>query len=436
MFCCEHAGASRSLFIQKLAVGQRSIVIARILDGIRVLDLSQFLAGPHATLLLAGLGPEVIRIDNPKSGNVMADAPLYYGAQGASFEKRDDTDLGIAYLKRLRAKKSITIDLKSEEGRELFVDLVRQSDIVVENFSVGVTERLKIDWPSLQSINPRLIYCSITGYGATGPDSTRRGYDVTTQAMSGLMSITGLPGDAPTKAGSALADTISAVFALSGILGALYHREFSKVGQFVDISMVDGLFSLIFDEPLDCYESLGLSFQQGNRVMRFSPFDTFPTRDGWFVLGCGTDAMWRGVCTVIGRDDLARHADWGRMSWRVSNNDQVSDLIRAWSIEIETSEAVERFSAAGAVASAVHSIEDLLRWPHLNARGMITVVEHPTLGPLAGLKAAGFPLKFSAADTGYEGSAALTGSHTRAILKDLLGLDENRLDELQTSGII
>jgi len=419
-----------------LAIRQRSIVIARILDGIRVLDLSQFLAGPHATLLLAGLGAEVIRIDNPESGNVMADAPLYYGALGASFEKRDDTDLGIAYLKRLRAKKSITIDLKSEEGRELFFDLVRQSDIVVENFSVGVTERLKIDWPSLQPINPRLIYCSITGYGATGPDSARRSYDVTTQAMSGLMSITGLPGESPTKAGSALADTISAVFALSGILGALYHRELSKVGQFVDISMVDGLFSLVFDEPLDCYESLGLSFQQGNRVMRFSPFDTFPTRDGWFVLGCGTDAMWRGVCAVIGRDDLARHADWGRMSWRVANNDQVSDLIRAWSIEVETSEAVERFSAAGAVASAVHSIEDLLRWPHLNARGMITVVEHPTLGPLAGLKAAGFPLKFSAADTGYDGPAALTGSHTRAILKDLLGLNENRLDELQASGVI
>ena len=408
----------------------------RILEGIRVLDLTQFLAGPHATLLLAGLGAEVVRVDNPVSGDALSDSPIYYGAEGPSFEKRDDTDLGVAFLKRLRAKKSITINLKTEDGRQLFEQLVASCDVLVENYSVGVTERLKIDWPRLQQINPKLVYCSITGFGATGPDADRRSYDVTTQAMSGLMSITGTPGTPPTKAGSALADSIASVFAFSGILGALFHRERAGVGQFVDISMVDGLFSLLFDEPLDCYERLGLDYRQGNRVMRFSPFNTFPTQDGWIVVGCGTDAMWRSVCSVIGRPDLARHDDWGRMPWRVAHNDQVEALLKGWSMEQECDAAVRALTAAGVVASQVQNIEDLLRWPHLRERGMIDVVNHPALGPLGGLKAAGFPLKFSETDTGYVGAAAETGSHNKEILQNWIDLTDERIEELKRRSII
>ena len=408
----------------------------RILEGVRVLDLSQFLAGPHATLLLAGLGADVIRIDNPKTGDALSDSPLYYGASGPAFEKRDETDLGVAFLKRLRAKKSITIDLKSQDGHLLLLDLAKCADVLVENFSVGVTERLKIDWPRLKQVNPKLIYCSITGYGASGPDAKRRSYDVTTQAMSGLMSITGQPGGPPTKAGSALADTISGVFAFSGILAALYHRERAGVGQFVDVSMTDGLFSLVFDEPLDCYGQLGLDYQQGNRILRFSPFSTFPTRDGWLVIGCGTDAMWQSLAFAMGRDDLANDMDWSRMAWRVANNDQVDALVSSWSVERSTREAVDLLASRGVVASPVQNIEDLLRSPHLRERGMINVVEHPLLGPLGGLKAAGFPLKFSAARSGYDQPAALTGTHTREVLEQWLGLSEERIDELRDNNAI
>ncbi len=408
----------------------------RILEGIRVLDLTQFLSGPHATLLLAGLGAEVVRVDNPASGDALSNSPIYYGADGPSFDKRDPADLGVAFLKRLRAKKSITINLKADEGRQLLEQLVTSCDILVENFSVGVTERLKIDWPRLKQINPKLIYCSITGFGATGPDATRRSYDVTTQALSGLMSITGTPGSPPTKAGSALADTISSVFAFSGILAALFHRERTGIGQFVDISMVDGLFSLLFDEPLDCYERLGLDYRQGNRVMRFSPFNTFPTQDGWIVIGCGTDAMWQNMCTIIGRQDLAKHDDWGRMAWRVAHNDQVESLLREWSMKQQGAAAVERLTAAGVVASQVHNIEDLLHWPQLRERGMIDVVHHPSLGPLGGLKAAGFPLKFSAADTGYDGAAVETGASNRDILRSWLSLSDGQIESLKSRSII
>jgi len=408
----------------------------RILSGIRVLDLSQFLAGPHTTLLLAGMGAEVIRIDNPKTGDTLSGAPVFYGAEGPSIAKRDESDLGIAFLKRCRGKKSVTLDLKSDEGHALFLRLVETADVLVENFSVGVTERLGIDWPRIEAVNPRVVYCSITGYGATGPDRNRRGYDLTTQAMSGLMSITGQPDGPPTKAGSPLADTIGASFAFSGILGALYHRAMTGAGQLVDVSMVDVLFSLLFDEPLDCYGALGLDFRQGNRIMRFSPMNAYPTRDGWMVIGCGTEAMWRTICDVIGRADLAEHADWSRMSWRVENNAEVDAVITDWTRRCGTTDAVERLSAGGVVTSPVHTIDDLLQWPHLRVRGMIDTVDHPALGSLPGLKAAGFPLKFSAAASGYAGAAAPLGAHNREIFGGLLGLDDTTLDDLAERSII
>ena len=407
-----------------------------ILDGVRILDLSQFLAGPHATLLLAGMGAEVIRIDNPKTGDTLSGSPVFYGAEGPSFEKRDDDDLGIAFLKRLRAKKSITLDLKTPAGRELLLRLAETADVLVENFAVGVTERLGVDWTAVRQRNPRLIYCSLTGYGAEGPDRHRRGYDITTQAMSGLMSITGQPGGPPTKAGSPLADTISAGFAFAAVLGALYHRERTGRGQFVDVSMVDVLFSLIFDEPLDCYERLGLDYQQGNKLARFAPFNIYPARDGWLALCCGTDAMWRGVARTIGRPELADDADWSRMSWRIAARDDVDALVSGWTETQTVAAGVDALLDAGAVASPVFDIDDLLKWPHLHARGMIEDVVHPKLGRLPGLKAAGFPLKFSDAETGYNSPAAMTGAHSRAVLAELLDLTETELDDLAAQKVI
>ncbi|MEC7538497.1 MAG: CoA transferase [Pseudomonadota bacterium] len=407
-----------------------------ILGGIRVLDLSQYLVGPHCTLLLSGMGAEVIRIDNPHSGDSLSGAPVFYGKDGPTIQKRDESDIGIAFLKRKRGKKSITLDLKSEEGHALFLRLVEHADVVVENFTVGVTERLKIDWPTLRKINPKLVYCSITGYGATGPDAKRRAYDLTTQAMSGLMSVTGHPGNPPTKAGTPMGDTISAGFAFSAILGALFHRERTGEGQHIDISMTDVLFSLIFDESLDIYEDLGMSFQQGNRIMRFSPFNAYPTQDGWLVIGIGHDAMWRALCDLIGREDLGDHADWGRMDWRVEHNDQVDAVVAEWTKTRATEDAVSLLEADGIVASPVQNIDDLLNWPHLKARGMIDTVSHPLLGELPGLKAAGFPLKFSAAETGYEGTAAPSGTHNAEVFRDLLGLDENEVADLSRRSVI
>jgi formyl-CoA transferase len=326
----------------------------RILAGTRVLDLTQFFSGPQATLFLAGLGAEVIRIDSPAGAERVALGAPYAGAEGVSFKRKSADDLNVNYLKRTRGKKAITLDLKREEGRKLFLRLVEKADIVVENFSVGVMARLGLDYATLSAANPRLVYCALTGYGSTGPDRELKAYDVTVQAAAGLMSVTGLPGQPPMKAGTALSDAIAGTFAMSGVLAALLDRERTGRGQFVDISMVDCLFALMFDDPIDWYERLGVPVRQGNRILRFSPINTYATKDGWAVLGAATDGQWSGVLKALNRLDLADDPDWSSLDWRVAHNEQVDALVAEWAADRTTAEAVERMLAAGGVAAAIN----------------------------------------------------------------------------------
>ena len=408
----------------------------RILEGVRVLDLTQFFSGPQATLYLAGLGAEVIRIDSPASANTASDAPPYAGAHGVSFERHSQEDIGVNFLKRGRGKKAICLDLKQAEGVELFMRLVDQADVVVENFSVGVTTRLGIGYDAVHARNPRVVYCALTGYGSTGPDAGVRAYDVTVQAAAGLMSVTGLPGQPPMKAGTALSDAIAGTFAMSGVVAALYDREKTGVGQFVDVSMVDCLFSLIFDDPIDWYERLGTPVRQGNRILRFSPVNTYQALDGWVVLGAATASQWSALLAVMGRSELHDDPDWSRVEWRVANNSKVDELVRSWVTNVSVTEAVDAVRDAGAIAAAIHEPEDLARWQHLRERGMYESLEHPTLGKLDNVGAPGFPLKFSNAKTGYRSPAALARTHNHEVLGDLLGLDEEELARLENTGII
>jgi len=408
----------------------------QILAGVRVLDLTQFFSGPQATLFLAGLGAEVIRIDSPDGAKSVAVAPPYAGRNGVSFERTSPDDLSVNYLKRTRGKKAISLDLKQAEGKAMFFRLLAQADVVVENFSVGVTERLGIDYPRIAEANPRVVYCSLTGHGSTGPDRHLKAYDVTVQAAAGLMSVTGLPGQPPTKAGTALSDAISGTFAFSGILAALLDRAKTGRGQFVDISMVDGLFALLFDDPIDWYERLGVPERQGNRILRFSPLNTYATRDGWAVLGAATGGQWQGVLKAIGREDLANDPDWSSLDWRVANNDRADTLLRDWAAARTTADAVETMLACGGVASAIRGPKELAEWQHLRERGMYQTLQHPTLGSLDGIGAPGFPLKFSAAATGYDAPAPLPRQHNREVYGSLLGLGEAEIERLEKAGVI
>lgn len=408
----------------------------RILAGIRVLDLTQFFSGPQATLFLAGLGAEVIRIDSPEGAERVALGAPYAGAAGVSFVRKSQDDFNVNYLKRTRGKKAIALDLKHAEGKRLFLRLVEKADVVVENFSVGVTRRLGLDYATLSTVNPRLVYCALTGYGSTGPDRDLKAYDVTVQAAAGLMSVTGLPGQPPLKAGTALSDAIAGTFAMSGVLAALLDRERTGRGQFVDVSMVDCLFALLFDDPIDWYERLGVPVRQGNRILRFSPINTYATSDGWAVLGAATPGQWSGVLKAVDRLDLAGDPDWSSLDWRVANNDRVDALVAGWAAVRTTREAVEQMLAAGGVAAAINGPRELAASQHLRERAMYQPLDHPTLGPLADVGAPGFPIKFSAADASYASPAPLPRQHNRDVLGGLLGLGDEEIERLARDGII
>jgi formyl-CoA transferase len=404
--------------------------MAGILSGVRVLDLTQYLSGPQATLFLAGLGAEVIHVDNPATGDVTADSAPYLGPKGVSLDRRTPQDLGVPYLKRARGKRAITLNLKHAEGPALFLALVGQADVVVENWSVGTAARLGVDYAACRAVKPDIVYCSISGYGQTGPDATVKAFDTMVQAAAGLMSITGEPDGPPMKAGSSLADTIAGTFAFAGILAALLHRARTGEGQHVDVSMVDCLLALVLDESPDVWQTLGLPRRQGNHIARVSPFNVYPTTDGWIAVGAAGDADWSRLLDVIERADLKDDTNFMTLAWRIANNDRVDAVVGAWTRRRATAEAIARLRAAEVTCGPVRDIDSLKTWPQLAARGMLEPLQHPILGPRSEVVAPGFPLKLGATEVGYATAAPLIGSGNDAIWGGLLGFDVERLRAL------
>jgi formyl-CoA transferase len=408
----------------------------KILDDFVVLDLTRFFSGPQATLLLAGMGAEVIKIDDPRTGDPTAFAPPYDGPQGVSFERKTPQDLGLAYLKRQRGKQSITLDLKHPRGREAFLKLAASADVVVENFSPGVAQRLGIDYPALTKVNPKIIYCAITGYGSSGPDMDAKAYDLMIQAAVGIMAMTGEPGGSPMKIASPMSDALAGSFAASGVVAALLHRERTGEGQAIDVSMADCLFALLFDEPVDCYERLQLAARQGNRIMRFSPFNIFQTTDGWIAIGTATEAEWRALLGAMGRADLLSDANMMSVAWRITHNDAVDAVVTAWTHTRRKAEVVRALSAARVPCSPVRSADEVMQWAHLTARGMIAPLVNPLTGREAAARGPGFPLKFSRTPAGYDTPAPTPGTHTRAVLARHAGLTADELQTLESEKII
>lgn len=409
---------------------------SKILDGVVVLDLTRFFSGPQSTLFLAGLGAEVIKIDDPKTGDPTAFAPPFAGPQGVAFSRQTEHDMGIAYLKRARGKKSTTLNLKSAQGREIFLRMVQHADVVVDNFSAGVAERLGVGYTALKEANPRIVYCSLTGYGSTGPDRHLKAYDLMVQAAVGLMSITGQPGSAPTKAGSPVSDAIAGVFAALGIVSALLHRDRTGEGQSIDVSMADCLFSLIFDEPLDCYPELGLQPQQGNRIMRFSPFNAYRTSDGWVTIGAATNDDWLALLEVMGRGDLKKDPDMMSVGWRLANNAQVDQVVAQWAQGISTEEVEARLAQAKLACSPVRNIHEVLKWDQMIQRKMAVPLWNPLSQTTMAASGSGFPIKFGSSPADYDHPAPLPGAHSDEVFMRLAGLDAAQITALRTTGII
>lgn len=407
-----------------------------ILEGVIVLDLTRFFSGPQSTLFLAGLGAEVIKVDDPRTGDPTAFAPPFVGPEGVSFERKTDADMGIAYLKRARGKKSTTLNLKSAAGRDVFLRMVESADVVVENFSAGVADRLGIGYAELKRVNPGIVYCSLTGYGSTGPDKDLKAYDLMVQAAVGLMSITGQDGAPPTKAGSPVSDAIAGVFAAMGIVSALLHRHRTGEGQAVDVSMADCLFSLIFDEPLDCYARLGLNPRQGNRIMRFSPFNAYRSSDGWVTIGAATNEDWLALLEVMGRGELRDDKQLMSVGWRLANNEVVDRMVGQWASTLTTERIESLLADAKVPCSAVRNIDEVLRWDQMVHRNMAAPLWNPLSNSPMEASGASFPIKFGRVPGAFGRSAPVPGGDSDEVLGRLAGLTPDEVESLRRSGVV
>jgi len=390
------------------------------LSGIKVLDLTRYLSGPQTTLFLSALGAEVVKIDDPNQGDPVRNSPPFFGKDGVSMSKSSPLDIGIAYLKRARSKKSIELDLKSEDGINTFMRLAEKADVIVENFRVGVTKRLKIDYEQLKSKNPKIIYCSITGFGATGPDASKKAFDATVQAASGLMSITGEPDGLPMKIGSSMADTIAGTFAFSGILASLFRREKTGLGEYIDVSMTDCLISLLYDEPWDCFEALGLKKRQGNRIMRFSPFNCYAGKDGTVVLGAASEKDWISILRMIGQADLQYEDKFSSISKRIENNSEIDTIISIWTSTRSVDEIARLCENYEIPCHPVNDIAQIADWKQIADREILTPLPHPYFTNMKGPLAANFPIKFSGSKVTLDNPAPKPNEHFKEVMESWL----------------
>lgn len=410
---------------------------SRPLDGLTVIDLTTALAGPYATLLLAGLGARVLKIENPGTGGDAArnNSP-YLGREGLNVQRRSEDDMSISILSRARNKESITIDLKNPRGREILLDLAASADIVVENFSAGVTKRLGISYDDLRGINPSLIYTSISGFGSDQTGGTGKAMDTIIQALSGVMMTAGEPGGNPVRFGLPVGDLVAPLFAVIGTLSAVIQRQSTGHGQYVDVSMLGSLTSLLAAEPFDAFEKIGLPTRTGEMVPRLAPFGTFPSRNGWFALCAPTDKFAHGVLAAIGHPELAEDPRFARRDGRVQNADELHAMIGEWSKHLPLDEVLSRLEAEGAPAAEVRSPAAAVKDQRVLARGEVVRLRHPEADAESELVGPGLPFLMSGAETTLDRPAPRLGQHTQDILSQLLGYSDAKIDELKLSGVL
>lgn len=409
---------------------------ARPLQGVRVLDLSQAASGPICASYLAAYGASVIKIERPGTGDMARRTPPYGGEFGVSAVRQSENDISTTVLKRNRNKQSLALDLASPDGLRVFERLVLKADVVIENFRPGVSEKLKVDYNRLRSIKSDLIYCSITGFGMSGPYKDWSAFDTIVQGMSGLMAMTGFPGGPPTKAGLLVADTYAPLFALSGILAALRHRDQTGEGQFIEVSMFDCLVSLMWDEPIEFFVENDVSVRSGNRLLRIAPWNTYQCNDGFVVICAGQHEHWRHLCEVMERVTLFSDPRFASMESRLENVDALDREIEAWTRQRSRHEVVHACQTAAVPCGPVNEIRDLIDDPHLRARGLLQPLLHPLSGKVANAKAAGFPVRFSGFDVEFDQPAPAMGQHTSEILSNDLGMSKEQIIELESKKAI
>lgn len=405
------------------------------LEGVRVLDLTAWLSGPFLSMHLAAMGAEVIKIERPGIGDPTRNSVPFAGPQGIRFEGRTQEDIALINLKRNRGKKSITLDLKNKRGVEIFKKLVEKADVIIENFIPGTMASFGIDYPSLKAINPKIILCSIAGYGQTGPYREHPAYDLTIQATSGIMAITGYPDGPPLRCGAWIGDLIPALYGLSAILAALISRAQNGHGEWIDISMQDCCFSLIMDEALDILVAKGIPTRQGNANPRAVPWNIFPTKDGNIAICVFTNEQWQVFLKAIQKEYLTDDPRFRDLEGRLKNAQEVEALVREWSKILTTKEALGILREKGVPCESVLEIKDVLEDPQLMSRNMIRELEHPLSGP-TGAKAAGFPIRFFEVPADFPGPAPMLGQNNEEIYLGLLQISQEEFAKLKKEKVI
>jgi len=406
------------------------------LAGLTVLDLTLALAGPFATFLLAGLGARVIKIENPESPDPCRTNPPYLGRHGVSLGRTHAKDVSVSALNRLRGKYAVTLNLKQPGAREVFADLVRLADIVVENFSAGTLDRLGVGYGFARSINPRVIYCAISGFGATKTSGTGKAMDSIIQALSGLMMTSGMPADPPVRVGVPVADLLAPVFGVVGVLAALRQREVTGAGQHVDVSMLGVLTSLVAVEPFDLLEACGVPQRTGRMVPRLAPFGIYESADGHVAICAPTEQFARNVFAAIGHPEFESDPRFATRDARVAHVDDMNAHIEAFTRTISTSVLVPLLERHGVPAAEVRSPADAVRDPRVQSRGETVPLDHPEFGRVADVIGTGLPITFSDAAPGFARPAPSVGQDNALVYGEWLGYGAGRVEKLRADGII
>ncbi|MCP4335315.1 MAG: CoA transferase [Gammaproteobacteria bacterium] len=399
------------------------------LQGFRVLDLSRILAGPWASQMLADLGAEVIKIERPGSG----DDTRGWGPPYMPDESAEATTESAYFHGANRGKQSLCIDMGNPRGQALIRDLVKHSDVLIENFKVGGLARYGLDYDSLKTINPKLVYCSITGFGQTGPYAARAGYDFMIQAMGGMMSVTGEEDGQPMKIGVALADVLTGLYAANAIQAGLIHQRETGQGQYIDMALLDVQVATLANQAMNYLATGNNPRRLGNAHPNIVPYQAFQTADGYIILAVGNDAQFERFCDLAEVSELAADERFRKNSERVGHRETLVPQISAIMQSKTSADWLEQLNARGIPCGPINDLEQVFADPQVQHRGLQIELEHPVAGKVASVAN---PIRLSQTPIEYDQAPPLLGQHTDAVLQRILDLDADTITDLRKDAII